>query len=68
VQVIPGSYLSEARQTGDPATVMVYDSTLGIVLNKSAGRNLVQLQTESLSRIFASETAVKKIAEDTEND
>ena len=48
--------------------VVIPKSTLGLILNKAPGRNLIQLQTEGFSRIFASETAIMKVAEDTEND
>ena len=68
VKVIPGCYLSDTHRKDDPAMVVVPKSTLGVILDKTPGRNLIQLQTESLSRIFASEMAISKIAEDTEND
>lgn len=68
VKVIPGCYLTDSLCKDDPAMLMLHRSTLGLVLNKTPGRNLIQLQTENLSRIFASETAISEIAEDTEND
>ena len=68
MKVIPGCYLSDVRRKDDPAMVVIPNSTLGLILNKTPGRNLIQLQTEGLSRIFASETAITDIAEDTEND
>lgn len=68
VKVIPGCYLSDTHRRDDPAMVVIPKSTLGLVLNKAPGRNLIQLQTEGFSRIFASETAIMKVAEDTEND
>ena len=66
MKVIPGCYLADSHRKDDPAMVVVAKSTLGVILNKTPGRNLIQLQTENLSRIFASETAITKIAEDTE--
>lgn len=68
MKVIPGCYLADSHRKDDPAMVVVAKSTLGVILNKTPGRNLIQLQTENLSRIFASEMAISKIVEDTEND
>jgi hypothetical protein len=63
VNVMPGCYLMEMQRKEEPAMVMLRNMTLGLVLNKTSGRNLIQLQTEGFSRIFVSETALIKVAE-----
>lgn len=67
--VNPGKYLKSicTNRRDDPAMLMIVNPVLGLVLEHTPGRNLIQLQTDKLDMIFASETAIERIAEDNDN-